>query len=123
MDDREAEALVWRLRDARAPNPCNLCRGACCRDLDVEVMTDDIEDLAAYLDLPFATVRERHVTAEPVRHLEGQPIFEIKKDEHGWCPFSREVAGRKRICGVHIARPVACRDYSASTCRRREVVL
>lgn len=123
MDDRDAEALIWRLREAKSPHPCNLCKAACCRDLDVEVMIDDIEDIASFLELPFAEVRERHTTAEPTRHLEGVPIYELKKDAEGWCPFSREVAGKKRICGVHIARPVACRDYSAWTCTRREVVL
>ncbi|MEZ0230091.1 MAG: YkgJ family cysteine cluster protein [Planctomycetota bacterium] len=118
--DWAAEMLVWIARDARSPNPCNRCRAACCRELDVEVMEDDIEDIADFLDLPLAAVK-RHVTAEPTRYLEGQPIHELVKGADGWCPFSREVAGRKRICGVHPIRPVACREFSADTCGLREL--
>ena len=121
--DWPAEALVWITREARAPNPCNLCRGACCRELDVEVMEDDVEDLAAAIDVSVVELKERYVTAEPTRFLEGRPIHELVMGADGWCPFSREVAGRKRICAVHALRPVSCRDFSARTCGLREVVL
>jgi Fe-S-cluster containining protein len=121
--DWAAEALVWITRDARAPNPCNLCRGACCRELDIEVMEDDLEDLAGAVDVPLVELKRRYVTPEPTRLLEGQPIYELVKAADGWCPFSKEVAGRKRICAVHPVRPVACRDFSAQTCGLREVVL
>ena len=121
--DWEAEALVWIAREARSPNPCNLCRGTCCRELDIEVMEDDIEDLAEALDVSVAELKKRHVTPEPTRFLEGQPIHELLRAPDGWCPFSHEVAGRKRICSVHPMRPVACRDFSAQTCDMREVVL
>jgi Fe-S-cluster containining protein len=123
VSEREAEALVWIAREARAPNPCNLCRGACCRELDVEIMRDDAEDIASLLDLSTEEVWARHVTEKPTRLVSGEPIHEIKKAADGWCPFSREVAGKKRICAVHIARPVACRDFEAKTCGMREVVL
>ncbi len=121
--DWAAEALVWITRDVRAPNPCNRCRGACCRELDIEVMEDDLEDISAAIEVPLVELRARHVTREPTRLLEGQPIYELVMGSDGWCPFSQEVADRKRICAVHPIRPVACREFSAQTCGLREVVL
>jgi Fe-S-cluster containining protein len=91
------DGLAKRLgREAEAQMNCREC-GACCRDNCIPLTDDEIDRLAARLNLDNATFREHHITLDE----DGVPALDAMP-----CPFLED-----RQCAIYEDRPEPCRGY------------
>jgi len=99
--DRIVQEVAAPIREAI---DCTAC-GNCCRKLQVHVTPEDVETLAAGIDVPISEIHERYLTDEGCAEIE-----EWRKFEHSPCAF---LDGNR--CTVYQHRPETCRAYPELT--------
>jgi uncharacterized protein len=92
--------------------PCFRC-GVCCERWQPLIGPLESARLAALLGLPLAVFLDRFARPYPF----AEATYQLLERPQGGCVFLESVAGRSG-CGVHEARPQACRDWDASLLRR-----
>ena len=92
--------------------PCFRC-GVCCERWQPLIGPIETARLAAQLGLPVADFLERYARPYPF----AEATYQLRERAAGGCVFLEESDGRSG-CGVHAARPQACRDWDASLLRR-----
>lgn len=104
LDDAVIDALVDKIA---APIidiiDCTACAN-CCRSLDVQLGNDDLERLAAGLDVPLDNIAT-HVAVKAYDDPDIVGIFAPKP-----CAFLEG-----NLCSVYAHRPTSCRDYPQFT--------
>lgn len=95
----------------RANYSCAKCPGYCCTYSEIEVTPRDIERLARYFAVSYATAEERYTKEDPTKAVR---MLRHKKDRifDSTCMlFDQD----KRRCTVYEARPGVCRKYPDSS--------
>lgn len=105
ITDEEIDTLVDEIAKPIIESiDCTQC-GNCCRALEVSLVPEDAERLAAGLHIPVEDVITCYVDRE-----RGAEIDEWGTFRHRPCAFLRE-----RLCSVYPHRPEACRVYPMFT--------
>lgn len=93
--------MCYSRRDGKAMKQCKRC-GRCC-SYEIPVTLLDLERIAAHTGEPAAAVFARLIQAEPST----AGVFKMAKKADGACVL----LDADRRCGIHPARPSACRLY------------
>ncbi|MDQ7826199.1 MAG: YkgJ family cysteine cluster protein [Candidatus Eremiobacteraeota bacterium] len=113
------ELLRAHLRH-KAPG-CFMC-GACCREYQLEITREDVENLAAHLKMTVSELENKYLG--PGRftwNSSDRIITKVKRGADTWeCPFLRQIAPDKFCCTIYEGRPQMCRDYRSTNrlCRK-----
>jgi Fe-S-cluster containining protein len=92
--------------------PCFRC-GVCCRRWQPLLTRPEAERLAEHLGLGLEEFLSGYTRPYP---LEEEAYLLNQRD--GGCIFLRVEGDGRTLCGVHEARPQACRDWDASLLRK-----
>ncbi len=87
------------------------CCGYCCVGYNPRVTVEEIDVMAGYLKISGDEFRYHYIEETLVGSL-------VRQTETGCVFLNPEEKSAKAYCGIHPARPAACRDWIASLWRR-----
>lgn len=91
--------------------PCFQC-GTCCSKWQAPVNSDEVQTIAANLDIPIDEFYSDYVRKYPVR-----PDSYLLAHKEGGCIFLRH-EGKRALCFIHDFKPAVCRDWTSSLSRK-----